>query len=192
MGMKLITPPAVTPVALADVKLQSRITGTDEDVLLTQMIASATAGCENKLKRAICTQTWERTEDRFPADGSAIILPFPPVQTITSILYFDDNNVQQTLSPGSYVLDNDSEPGWTMPAWGYVWPTTAFVPNAVRIRYVCGYGVASAVPEAIKTWILMRVASLYEAREQFITGTIVQQNPVADAILDRYVLRYVP
>jgi hypothetical protein len=42
---------------------------TTSDPLLTQMIVAAREMCEEFLRRALITQTWKMTLDRFPADG---------------------------------------------------------------------------------------------------------------------------
>jgi uncharacterized phiE125 gp8 family phage protein len=164
----IITPPTEEPVTLAEVKLNCRIDGTDEDTLLTSMIVAARQRAEHLLGRALCTQTLEVVLDEFP---SGIKLQ-PKIQSVTSLKYIDITGTQQTLNSGSYLVDLDSEPGWIVPAYGYEWPETQSIPNAVRIRYVSGYGAASAVPNAIKQWMLVYISTMYSERSAVINGSL--------------------
>jgi hypothetical protein len=53
------------------------------------------------------------------------------------------------------------------------------MPNAVRVRYTCGYGAASEVPQSIKHWILLAVGAWHAQREAFVAGQ-------ASALPDRF------
>jgi hypothetical protein len=59
------------------------------------------------------------------------------------VKYYDTDGVQQLLSASSYQLDKESEPGWLVPAYGYTWPTTRCMANAVEVIYVAGYADAA-------------------------------------------------
>jgi uncharacterized phiE125 gp8 family phage protein len=61
-------------------------------------------------------------------------------------------------------VDAFSEPGLICFAYGKSWPATYPETNAVRIRFVAGYGAAADVPCEIKHAILLKVADLYEYR----------------------------
>lgn len=67
MNLTLITPPALEPVALADAKLQCRVTITDDDALITRLIVAARRKCEAILRRQLVTATWQMTLDTFPS-----------------------------------------------------------------------------------------------------------------------------
>jgi uncharacterized phiE125 gp8 family phage protein len=57
--------------------------------------------------------------------------------------------------------------------------------NAVTVTYTAGYGSASDVPQAIKHWIMMTVASMYENRESSAPGAAATQMlPFVDGLLD--------
>ena len=87
-----------------------------------------------------------------------------------------------------YAVDTDSEPGLVVPAYGESWPSARDEVNAVRVRFVAGYGDASDVPAAIKTWIKMRVGTLYVNSTTIVTGTIVEalKRDYVDGLLDPY------
>lgn len=168
MALIRIVAPAVEPLTLAEAKLHCRVDGSDEDALITALIVAAREQAEHETGRALVTQTWELVHDEFP---EAFVLRRAPIQSVTSLKYLDDaTGAEQTLDPADYLLDKDSEPGYVVPAYGKAWPATWPVPNAVRVRYVCGYGLAAAVPVAIKQWMLLAIGTMYAQRETLIVG----------------------
>jgi len=190
MTLQLISAPTLVPVDLADMNAFLRVDFADDDTLISQMIKAARQLAENITKRQLMTATWELILDEFPNSDGEIKLPRPPVQSITSITYIDTDGVSQTLDSADYRLDSDSEPARITPAYGKTWPSTRDVTNAVRIRYVSGYASASDVPEAIKNWIMIRVATMYENREAFVVGQSIGEigRSFIDGLLDPYVV----
>ena len=170
MALIRIAAPASEPLTLAEAKLHCRVDGSDEDALITALIVAAREQAEHETGRALVTQTWELVHDAFP---EAFVLRRAPIQSVTSIKYLDAaTGAEQTLDPADYLLDKDSEPGYVVPAYGKAWLSTWPVPNAVRVRYVCGYGIAAAVPIAIKQWMLLAIGTMYAQRESFVAGQI--------------------
>jgi uncharacterized phiE125 gp8 family phage protein len=185
MALKLITAPAATPVTLAEAKAQCRVDGTDEDALLLAYIEAATSAAEHELGRKLITQTWEAVYDGFPE--GAVELNAPRVQSIVSVTYIAADNTTATLASNAYVLDADQTPGWLHPAAGTTWPATADAANAVRVRFICGYGDAPAdIPANVRQWMLMHIATAYRQREGMIVGTISADLPnrYVDRLLD--------
>lgn len=170
MGLKLITAPAAEPITAADIL--TRIGVRSGDVLtadLEALITSARQWVEEYTGRALIRQTWELALDAFPA--SAIQLPRPPVSSITSVTYADSAGVVQTLDPSGYSLDDYSLVNWLLPAYGASWPGTADAANAVKIRYVAGYGATgSDVPAPIVNAITLIVGQSYRAQPGLETG----------------------
>lgn len=184
--LSLYTAPAAEPVTLEEVRIYLRIDSTEEEALLAALIVAARNAAETITRRALITQTWDYCLDAFPIWTLAI--PMAPLQSITSIKYVDDSGVEQTLAPADYRVDSVSAPARIQPAYGKEWPTPREVSNAVTVRFVAGHGTAAQVPECIKTWIKMRVASLYEQREQFVIGQPIQAlpHPFLDGLLDPF------
>lgn len=171
---RLVTPPAREPVTVDDLKAQLRIDSEDEDLYLEGLLTSARQWAEGFLRRPLLTQTWEVTLDQFPA--SALYLPLPPVQSVSSLTYLDTLGATGTLlavaaPPVAAVtlcqVDVKNEPARLFPLVGEVWPQTQWgVPNAVTLQFVCGYGLLpSTVPATIRQGILVYAAKLYEHRE---------------------------
>lgn len=189
MSLKLITDATVEPVTLAEARLWCRIDpdNTAEDALLQMLITSARQRAEHLTGRSFISQTWERVVDAFPL--VEIELGNPPLISITSIKYIDPAGVEQTLDPAAYTLDKDNSPGWALPAEGYEWPETLDTANAVRVRFVAGFGATAAeVAAPLKQWIQMQVSTGYQFREQLVSGSSLLEIPSShvDRLLDRY------
>lgn len=163
MSLRLITPAASYPVTQAEAKMQCRVDGSDENDLIDTYIAAATAHVESVTGRALMSQTWEQVLDDF---SDAMMLPKGPVQSVTSVKYFDTAEAEQTVSASDYVLDNVSDPAWVVKAEDATWPEVAEGVNNVIIRFVAGY---SAVPPELKAAILLCIAHFYDNRS---TGSI--------------------
>ncbi len=118
--------------------------------------------------------------DEFPGCDDEISLPMPPVASITHIKYTDTAGIEQTISPSDYVLSQYGESRAVVPAYGKYWPSTQDIPNAVRIRFLCGYGAtgqaagSAACPKAAKAAILLMVAWLFDNRGDSIQPDDIQ------------------
>ena len=176
MTLKLITAPAAEPITLAEAKAHLRVDASTDDAIITAMIQAVREQAEHETGRALITQTWERVLDAFPA--VEIELGRLPVASITSIKYLDANGAQQTLDSSQYLLDADTAPGWVLPVADAVWPATADSANAVRVRFVAGYGASgAAVPASVRAWMLLHLGALYRQREAFASGQPVAALP---------------
>lgn len=167
MPLTLITAPSVEPVTLAEAKLQCRVDAdlTADDARIGVLISAVREQAEHEIGGALVTQTWERTLDAFPVSGGAIELGMPPVQSLVSVKYLDAAGTEQTLAPSAYTLDAVAAPGWVLPAAGTDWPAAGDYANAVRVRFVAGFGAASSVPAAVKAWMLLHIAEWYAQLE---------------------------
>lgn len=183
IALNLATAPATEPISLAEAKAHLRVDHADDDATITLLISvtrqyvDAVSGW---LGRALVTQTWDFVLDQFPlpmapwccypltaAPPTALQVPWPPLQSVTSIKYIDVNGAQQTMPAGDYRVDAASTPGWILPVT--TWPATKAVPNAVEIRFVAGYGDDAAdVPAPIRQALLLMIGAWYENREQVI------------------------
>lgn len=165
--------PTAHPVTLAQARAQLRLDSEGspaahaDDDLIQSLIATATMHIDGKdgwLGRALITQTWDMVLDAFPDEY--ITIPLPPLQQVESITYTDGNGDQQTWDAGNYIISQKS-PARVYPAYGKCFPSARCQPGAVRVRFVAGYGdEGSDVPEPIQQWLLMKVAQLYENREE--------------------------
>jgi len=186
--ISIVTPPAQAIVSLADMKSYLRVDTTHDDTLINGFIASATQNIREYLRRSLITETLELSCDGFTeGDGdyrmlslgagthtgarahfsgspNRIDLPYPPVQSITSVKSFDRANIESTFSDANYQVDERG--GRLYLNQGVTWPQNLRSTEAVKITYVTGYGSSSAdIPATIIQAVQMNVAQMYDCRE---------------------------
>ena len=170
MALKIIIPPIQEPVTLEEAKAHLRIDGADEDNFISSLITAAREYAEGFQRRAYITQTWELWLDNWP-DKNYISIPLPPLQTVTSVKYFDAGT-EYTLSESDYFVDDKTEPGRVILAHGRSWPSVRLRPaNGVAVQFTAGYDEAK-IPQRVKQAILLLIGHWYENREASISGTI--------------------
>ena len=157
-------------------------TNTTGDQLLNVLIKSARQYAEQLLGRYLITQTVDLYLDEFPTQA----INMRPLQSVTEITYVDTAGDTQTLSAADYIVDSTGSPARITPAYGVSWPSTRDQVNAVKVRFVAGYGSASAVPQCVRNWMLMRIKQLYDQRDMINVGNVVTEFPQAyvDGLLD--------
>jgi uncharacterized phiE125 gp8 family phage protein len=88
------------------------------------------------------------------------------VQSVSSVTYVDEAGATQTLASSGYQVDVTSLPPRVTPAYGAYWPAARGTTyQAVRVTFVAGYGLAAAVPDALKAAIKLLTSHWYENRE---------------------------
>lgn len=183
MSLTLVAAPAALPVLLSEVKDHLRLDTdqADENKLALAYLRAAVDDAESFLGKALITQTWDLTLDCFPAE---ILVPRPPLQSVTSVTYIDTAGAEQTLDPAGYQVSAASLPGRIRPAYGATWPATRAQMDAVTVRFVCGYGADwNAVPDAVRAALLLMTGDLYEHRETLVAGLAVKPTGAAERLL---------
>lgn len=177
-GTKQYIRPVVTVAGAAcsfGVSILKDAATSPEDDLLTALIVAAREYCEGFQNRQYITATWDLWLDNFPA-GACIRIPLPPLQSVTSIKYYDTANVEAILPLTDYFIDDKSEPGRVALAYGKSWPSTTLRPvNGVCIEFVAGYGLTTAVPKKVKQAILLLIGHWYMNREAAINGSVSKE-----------------
>jgi uncharacterized phiE125 gp8 family phage protein len=192
MTLRLVTPPTKEPIELeTEAKKHLRVDGADEDAYITQKISVARGQVEGDTERAFLTQTWELRLDRFPCTERGIELPLPPLKQVNSVKYLDTTGVLQTVDPSNYSvitpLGPEADRGRIVPVFGVYWPITQYVPDAVRVEYIAGYGDnATDVPAELRSAILLRLGELYGLREPAVVGTILADTGAYDRLIFRF------
>lgn len=188
--LSLTTPASIDPVSLADAKKHLNLDHTDDDAYVTDLISVATAHAESYTNRQLINATYTLQFNAFP---DVIRLPKPPASNVTSVQYVDGAGTTQTLTQNTHfnwVLPSGpfARQAELRPVYGTDWPATRNHPPAVIVVYVAGYGAsATSVPIAIRQAIKAVVATMYEYREEVVTGTIKSEIPeVARRLLYPY------
>lgn len=189
MNLELVTAPAAAPVELEELKRHLRLTVTDHDETVQECLDGAVDlfdGRDGCLGRALVQQTWALRLRRFPSH--TIELPLPPLKSVSSITYFDADNVEQTVDPSAYLVHPHIYVGEVEPAPGCAWPTAlAERADAVRIEFVCGYGDAAKVPAQIRQAIRMIAVHNFRQPEPVVVGAQPHELPLGvRGIVERY------
>lgn len=177
--IRVTTEPQYEPVSLAAVKRQAGIIddGTNDDLFQLQAHA-AREMVESDSRRAMMTQTCKLYLDRFPCGGDPIELEKPPIQSVTSVEYYDTTNALQTWSSSLWVADVYSEPGYISPVYGQVYPLTYARKGAVIVTFICGWTDPTLVPARARQAILMLAAYWCQNHEAAGEG-MVKEKPLA-------------
>lgn len=193
----LITAPAAPALDWdLQVKGHLRVDADDEEVRAnTVLIPAASEWVEGVTGRQLITATWSfwwpsfdaacaeaAKYCKFPSD--TILIPKPPLSSVTWVKYYDASNVQQTWASTNYVVVAPAGPkcgpGWLRPVPTATFPTTYERPDAVELKAVCGYGATYAsVPGGLAAAMLLLVGEQFERREEAIAGTIINTVPLA-------------
>ena len=187
-ALTLVTPPASEPVSLAEAKAWARVDGCEDDSVLTGLLIAARTAAEEYLRRSLVTQTWKLTLDACGTRGEwfegtydlpvtyfdgalprDVALPRGPVTSVTSVTTYDTSNTSAVFAPSNYRLDPSGARLLLNP--NAYWPADVRPAAGCEIVYTAGFGSSSAVPQPIKTGILIHAASLYEQRGQCADAT---------------------
>ncbi len=207
MLVTILTSATGEPVTVEEAKQHLRVETTAEDDLIDSYIHVARKVVENKIRRTLLPIKYKLILGNFPGATNIIELPQSPLLSSTGstltgstsvcVTFYKDTTIvndSTTVSATVYAVDSETEHGRIYPIYDNEWPScvTEYKKDAVQITYWSGYVSRDKVPEPIKTWIKMKVASLYEAREPFVD---VRTNEVQylrheyfDGLLDGYVV----
>jgi hypothetical protein len=163
------TQPVVEPVSVADAKKHLRVDSTAEDDLITSLISTARAWCEDYTDRTfVMTQLTMRLDSFYGevgspvqfglrADGSNIEgrqgtvpnldveLPRPPMMqagtaTAVTITYTPNAGVSTaTLAASQYRVDRQATTGVCRPLYGQTWPSHLTDQNSTTVTWWAGY-----------------------------------------------------
>ena len=193
MTNRRTTNPSVEPVTIQQLDTTLRgdgILAAEEDLFLTELIKSAREYVEEYTGRALINQTYTLVMDTWPIaeghnlgwwdgvrQGSIVMdqqgyveLPIAPLQSVTSVTTFDDDNSSTVFASSNYFLDTVSQPGQLILNTGTVWPVFTRTRRGIQIIYVAGYGSnPTDVPGALRTAVLGLATHWYENREMVKT-----------------------
>jgi len=203
----LITPPAGEPVSLQEAKAHLRVDFDDDDGLIQAFIAAARQAAETITNRQLMSARWKLVMDSFPGPslmgvpagqpfslpGHAILIHKSPVLNVVSINYLDMAGVLQSMPASNYTVDAACEPARITPVFGQIWPIALPQIGAVSVTFDAGYGAAASVPEGIKSWIKLRVGSLYAHREEVaaLSRGRIEPLPFVDGLLDPFKVSFI-
>ncbi len=203
-AIETVTEPEFEPVSRAEAKRWLRIDADDtaHDLVVDMLVKAMREDAENITGRAFISRQLRMYLSDWPWDseyGVKIVLPHPPLISVDSFQYVDTDGATQTLAVADYVVHDEYEPGFIIPAWNVTWPTIRKVPNALQILFTAGYAPGSPSDEAsnqenmpakLRLWMESKMQTHNEFREQIISGAIVEKIPrdFTDGLLDSLIV----
>lgn len=180
-GFKVTTEPTAEPLSLQEVKEYLRVDDATDERVVQPLIIAARQFAEEHMNRALMQQTITlsldavvdqdeplhegmRTAPDLNYYKNYLVLPKSPVQSVTSVKTYDDNDTATTMATTKYYVDTVREPARVVLRTGETFPTALRVANAIEVVYVAGYTSAYAVPEPIRLGMLQHIAYMYEHR----------------------------
>ena len=170
MRYTVVTAAAKLPVTLDEAKQQCRVDFDDDNAIIVDYLNAATNRCQLAARRTFITTTYDGYFDAWP--NREIEFPLPPLQSVTGVYYTDEDGNETEYSSDNYIVDTTSTPGRLR------FKSTATAPsvtlqeiNAVRIRFVAGYGDDGGdVPRIYHQAIKMLTGHYYENREALLVA----------------------
>lgn len=214
MALQLLNPPLLEPVPLSELKefLRIDVDDTSQDNTITELALDARAWCETFTARRFVQQTWRLLLDFFPGyidlklagtkvsspfvSGSnavlvgiryAIVLPYPPVQTLVDFNYQNANGEVTSMIVGpeniSAVSNVLGQPivVTTATPHGLQSGATALIAGNAALLTALG-GQASQVVTVVDATDLILNGSLGTGSAISDTGTVTGFNFVEDLV----------
>lgn len=156
--------PLVEPVTTDEAKLHLRVDHAAEDTLIARLVTAAREKAEQHCGKAWLTQTLRLELAGWPCDG-VVRLPVGPLQSVSSVRYYDLGGTLTTLAGSAYQVWGGHSPPLVLPAPLTTWPAvqTGRYP-AVLVEFVAGDADATAVPQCLCQAVLLTVGYWYEHR----------------------------
>ena len=177
---RLVTAPATEPLTLSEVKIELKVDDSNEDDFITSLIVASRMWVEGHFWVPLISQTWAMQFDKSELNTLIWNVNKAPLISFSSVTYYDSNNELQTLAATQYETDIYGSPArFRIKSVPNVYDRM----NALQLNFVCGYANAAAVPQPIKQALYMIIGHLYENRQDVITGTQVNEIPMASEYL---------
>jgi uncharacterized phiE125 gp8 family phage protein len=180
MSTSVVTTVAATFQAVSRTELADHLKLSEPEAeadVLDAILVAAEKYLENNMGRAIASRTMVYQREAFPVGNRDILLPYPPLTSVTSVEYTDTEGNNQVLSSSLYQVDTRHYIGRIRPEYGETWPSTRWGDfDAVRVTFVTGYASAAAVPTPIKQAIKLIAGDLWYNREDSTTAQGLTQS----------------
>lgn len=181
MGLKLVIAATELVLTAKQLKDHSRIDIDDEDREIEAKIRGVADWLEEELDMTFLSSTWDLKVDKLEDE---IEIPRPPLQSVTSLKYYDTAGVEQTLTVPDPTFDvvTDQEPGLVRLAYNQTWPAYQRRKDGITIRFVAGSQDPDSIPYRAIEAVKSLTAALLEHREA-VTAENLRKLPFVDRIL---------
>ncbi|MTI43694.1 putative phiE125 gp8 family phage protein [Roseibium hamelinense] len=163
MTAHVVTPPAIEPVSLAEMKAHLRLTTGTEDDVVSGLIKAAREHVEQTTRRVLISQIWRLYLDDWPP-GRIVQLHLSPVSAIQQILLYRLDGTPVILDPADYALQRGAEPPRVKVSLGSGIPSAELA--GIEVDFTAGYGpAANDVPAPLRQAVKLLAAHWFESRE---------------------------
>ncbi len=147
----------------SELRIHLRADDPAEDTYLDGLISVA----QQELQEINWTQFTTATYDKyFDAWADPLVLSRPPLGSITSLTYTDNDGATQTVATSVYEAGEVLGVGTVRRKFNQNWPTDKRAhEDTIIARFTCGHGTVDAVPTPIKHAVKVYCAHLYWSRE---------------------------
>lgn len=168
----------VVSIQLAKQHLRLDADDGSDDELIKHLIEVSTERAEHQLGRSLLTKTYQTVAEH----GDKIKL-IPNLVGVLSVVATNADDTTINLTGADYLINQNSLVPEIM--------AMVLIEKSLAVTYTAGYGTAADVPKAIKQWVLVDLATLYENREA-VMNYGVNSVPYAfvDGLLDPYRVQY--
>jgi uncharacterized phiE125 gp8 family phage protein len=178
------TNPKVLPVESQTLRDHLIVSHNADDTIILGVggyLHAATVEVENRGNVSLISQ--QRRQyigvDDYPVACKSFALGFGPVQSITAVMYLDEDDVEQTYPATSYRYSHGDIYFKEDP------PTLADGPNTIWVDYVAGYGDTPSAVDSLWQNIVMQIAF----RKYELRGESPGQTPDAwERMIDRQIV----
>ncbi len=165
-SFRRVTPPAVEPVALEELRAFLRVSHEAEDGLIARLGRAAAERVCEETGRALTAETWRMAADveegRPKGAFRAFALRRPPYLNFVEARVAKDDGTSAALALERVRVDADGNAVWLrldgLMADARVW-------RPVEVVWRCGVEAAADVPEALRTAVMLLTAAAYERRD---------------------------
>jgi uncharacterized phiE125 gp8 family phage protein len=176
----VVTDAVLFPTSELKKQLNLPSTGTEDDTWLVHAASVARSIVERSVPGGIAVrlQTKQLTLNKFPtSDNSEIEIPFPKLNSVVSINYYDGNNSTASVASSDYrIIDpSNGNPARLFPNVNTAWPTAYTREDAVTIQYLCGSTCSSDIEPTVKHAVFLLATHWYENRGSLVIGTISKE-----------------
>jgi uncharacterized phiE125 gp8 family phage protein len=185
-----VSGPEVEPVTAYDAYSHLRLVEDDSEKDYAEaLVAVAREYVEQRNGIATTEQVWEMSLDGWWEDPIAV--PYPPLVTIQSVKYTDQDGNEQTLDPANYRVVPGEPVAFLAWSANSVRPAKRDEIGSVRVRFLAGRADPNSVPKSIRQGILLLVGTWFENREGVSMAAAPMKVPFAvDALLDQTRVRW--
>lgn len=176
--------PTALVVSVSELKTHLRVTHSDDDTYIEGVIKAAQQLAERHCYLTLPQATFKAYYDEV----DDLEITRHPVQSITSIQYYNFSDVLTTISSDNYKTDLNDFPA-------RVWFDAEFETNSDRpaaciVTFVAGYADVADIDSGLKQAIKMIAADMYDQRMSLVHGStskaIVDYRLILNAFSKQY------